>query len=232
MYYIYNMKTNITLSSSDRELFGITIRQNTKDCFLSVSDLQKAYEKARWVHGWSERGINTIMQTLDFKERLFHLLNERGLIKVSIPTFMEVIEKEGITRMLKGLSLYKTTGRGVNKTVMADPYIWVLLAMELNPMLYAKVIIWLTDTLIFDRIEAGTEYLPMNTKIKEIIEKPDYAKYATLINKKVFGQHLSGMRNLASASELRKIADIEKTVIAAIDNKWIKNEEDLLKFLN
>lgn len=226
------MKQNVVLSSSDRELFGITIRQNTKDSFLSVTDLQKAYEKARWVYGWSERGVNTIMQTIDFKERLYHLLNERDMIKVSIPTFMDMIEKEGITKLLKGLSIYKTTGRGSNKTVMSDPYIWVLLAMELNPMLYAKVIIWLTDSLIFDRIEAGSEYLPMNSKIKEILNKPDYPKYAKLINIKVFGEHKTGMRNLASAKELKKIADIEKTIITAIDNKWIKNENDLLKFLS
>lgn len=226
------MKNNITLSSKDRELFGVTIRQNTKDCFLSVSDLQKSYEKARWVYGWSERGINTIMQTIDFKERLFHLLNERDLIKVSIPTFMDMIEKEGVTKLLKGLGVYKTTGRGDNKSVMTDPYIWVLLAMELNPMLYAKVIIWMTDSLIFDRIEAGSEYLPMNSKIKEVILNPDYPKFARLINKKVFGHHQSGMRNLASAKELRKIADVEKTIITAIDNSWIKSEEDLLKFLD
>jgi len=226
------MKQNVVLSSSDRELFGITIRQNTKDSFLSVTDLQKAYEKARWVYGWSERGVNTIMQTIDFKERLYHLLNERDMIKVSIPTFMDMIEKEGITKLLKGLSIYKTTGRGSNKTVMSDPYIWVLLAMELNPMLYAKVIIWLTDSLIFDRIEAGSEYLPMNSKIKEIVNKPDYPKYAKLINIKVFGEHKTGMRNLASSKELRSIADVEKTIITAIDNKWIKNENDLLKFLS
>jgi hypothetical protein len=51
------------------------------------------------------------------------------------------------------------------------------------------------------------------------------------INKKVFGEHKTGMRNLASAKELRKIADIEKTVVAAIDNNWIRTEEDLIKFL-
>ena len=39
------MKTDVILSSTDRELFGITIRQNTKEQFLSVTDLQNAYEK-------------------------------------------------------------------------------------------------------------------------------------------------------------------------------------------
>lgn len=226
------MKNNITLSSKDRELFGVTIRQNTKESFLSVTDLQKAYEKARWMYGWSDRKVADIMQTEITKERIYYLLKERDFIKTNIMGFMDMVEKEGLTKVLKGLGLYKTTGRGDNKSVMADPYIWVLLAMELNPMLYAKVIIWTTDSLIFDRIEAGSEYLPMNSKIKEIIQSPDYPKFARLINKKVFGHHQSGMRNLASAKELRKIADVEKTIITAIDNSWIKSEEDLIKFLN
>lgn len=226
------MKTNVILSSTDRELFGITIRQNTKEQFLSVTDLQKAYETARWQYGWSERRIESVMQTIDFKERVYYILESQGIIKTTILVFMEMIEKEGIAKVLKGLGVYKTTGARVNKQVMADPYIWVLLAMELNPMIYAKVVIWLTDTLVFNRIEAGNEYLPMNAKIKEIIKNPNYPQIAKLINIKVFGKHISGMRNLASAKELRKISDVEKQIITAIDMKWIKNEEDIFKFLN
>ena len=135
--------------------------------------------------------------------------------------------------MLKGLGVWKTTGRGANKSVTADPYIWVLLAMELNPMIYAKVIIWLTDTLVFDRIEAGTEYKPMNGAIKSVLGgNPDqavYIKVARAINKKVFGQHQSGgMRNLASAKELRKIADIEKFITNIISQKLIQTEDQIL----
>ena len=112
---------------------------------------------------------------------------------------------------------------------MADPYVWVLLAMELNPMLYAKVIIWLTDTLIFNRIEAGSEYLPMNAAIKKCIGNPDYTKFAKAINVAVFGKHMTGMRNLASAKELRKITEIEKFVINAIERGWLKKEEQILE---
>ena len=225
------MKSNIILNSSDRQLFGITIRQNTKDQFLSVSDLQKAYETARWQHGWSEHRISDIMQTKAFKERIFYILENQGVIKTGFTAFMEMVDREGITKVLKGLGVYKTTGTRDAKTTYANPYIWILLALELNPMIYAKVIVWLTDSLIFDRIEAGSEYLPMNVKIKSIIQSPNYAEYATLINIKVFGQHISGMRNLASAKELRAITDIEKTVISAIDMGWIKNEEDLINYL-
>ena len=225
------MKTDVILSSTDRELFGITIRQNTKEQFLSVTDLQKAYETARWQYGWTERRTERIMNTDDFKERVFYILENQGIIKAPKSVFMEMIEREGIAKVLKGLGVYKTTGARENKQVMANPYIWVLLAMEMNPMVYAKVVIWLTDSLIFNRIEAGSEYMPMNTSIKSIVDNPNYPEYAKLINEKVFGLHQTGMRNLASAKELRKITEIEKQVIKAIEMGWMKNENDLMNLI-
>lgn len=226
------MKTNVTLCSTDRELFGITIRQNTKDSMLSITDLQKAYEKARFMHGWRERRVERILSTDNFKERAYHLLNERGLIKAPFGAFMEMIEIEGVVKVLKGIGVWKTTGRGINKMVVADPYIWVLVAMEMNPLLYAKVVIWLTDSLIFDRIEAGDEFKPMNSAIKTIVEKPNYSEYATLINKSVFGKHIRGIRNLASSKELRQIAYKEKFVTDCIENGMIRDEQTLLKVLS
>jgi hypothetical protein len=219
------------MKSPDRNLFGITIRQNTKEQFLSVSDLQKAYETARWQHGWSDRKVADILNTEMTRERVFSLLQEKSLIKADRLGFMEMVNKEGLTKVLKGLGLYKTTGRGINKTVMADPYIWVLLAMELNPLLWAKTIIFITDTLIFDRIEAGTEYMPMNTAIKSLINNPDYAKYAKEINERVFGRHITGARQLASSKQLKKIAAIERFVINAIQMGLIKSDDDILNVI-
>lgn len=227
--YLYYMKSKVLLSSSDRELFGVTISQETKTQMLSVTDLQNAYERARWQYGWGEREVKNIMQTNDFKERVFYLLENQGFIKVGIVTFMEMVEKEGIAKVLKGLGVYKTTGARNTKKVMANPYIWILLAMELNPMIYAKVVIWLTDSLIFDRMEAGSEFLPMNSAIKTLIANPDYPKYAKAINIKAFGQHQAGMRNLASAKELRKIADIEKFVTQSIKMGFLRNESQILQ---
>lgn len=225
------MKSNVTLRSTDRDLFGITIRQNTKDSMLSISDLQKAYDKARFMYGWSDRRINDIIGSNDFKERAFYILKERGFVKADISVFMKMLENEGITKSLKGLGVWKTTGKGDNRQVVADPYIWVLIALEMNPMLYAKVVIWLTDTLVFDRMEAGSEYVPMNSAIKEIVPNPNYPEYARLINKKVFGSHMRGMRDLASSQQLKQIADIEKNVTMLIDNGFVKDEEALIKFI-
>lgn len=226
------MKTPVTLKSSDRQLFGITVRQNTKEHFLSVTDLQACYDKGRWMHGWTGQTIAQVMQTEGFAKKCFGVLAELNLIKCDFSTFMNMVENEGISKVLKGLGVYKTTGRGENKSVMANPYIWMTIALELNYILYGKVIVWLTDSLIFDRIEAGAEYAPMNTAIKSVVKNPDYAKYAKAINTKVFGHHQTGMRNIASSKELRKIADIEKFIINAVELGWLKSEEMIMKAIN
>lgn len=225
------MKTNVTLQSTDREIFGIKVRQETKNQFMSVTDLQQAYEKARWIHGWSDRRINDILQFRFTQEKVYHILNERGLIKTSFHVFTELVESQGIVNVMKDLGVWKTTGRGENRSVMCDPYIWTVIAMELNPMLYAKVIIWLTDTLIFDRMDAGSKFLPMNSAISRTIDSPDYPKYARSINIRVFGEHITGMRNLASSKELRLISTIENIVTKALEYKWVKTEEEILNLV-
>lgn len=223
------MKTSVMLKSRDRQLFGITVRQNTKEHFLSVTDLQAVYDKGRWMHGWTGQTIAQVMQTDNFSKKCFGVLDELKFVKCDFSTFMNMVENEGISKVLKGLGVYKTTGRGANKTVMANPYIWMTIALELNYILYGKVIVWLTDSLVFDRIEAGTEYMPMNAAIKAVLKNPDYPKYAKAINIRVFGHHQTGMRNIASSKELRKIADIEKFIINAIELGWLKTEDTILK---
>lgn len=141
---------------------------------------------------------------------------------------MEMVDKEGITKVMKGLGVYKTTGARESKATFTSPFIWILLAMELNPMVYAKVVVWLTDSLVFDRIEAGDNFRPMNTAISGIVENPDFRKYSIAINEKVFGKHLTGMRNLASESELKKITKIEQFIVQGISMKMITKEEQVM----
>lgn len=222
------MKTSVILSSSDRELFGITIRQNTKEQFLSVTDLQKAFEKGKWQYGWIGQTINQLMLTDELAKKCYGVLLECDFVKCDMSKFMEMVKENTLITVLKGLGVYKTTGRGENKQVMAHPYIWMSIAIELNYILYGKVIKWFTDTLIFDRIEAGSEFMPMNGAIKKLLENPDYPKVAKAINNKVFGKHITGMRNMASAKELRKIADIEKFITQSIEMGFLKTEEDIL----
>jgi len=63
------LKTNITLASTDRELFGTTIRHQTVNGFLNLSDLIESYTQNRVKNGWPEKNITAIME--NDKETLF-----------------------------------------------------------------------------------------------------------------------------------------------------------------
>lgn len=220
------MKTNITMRSTDRKLFGITVRQETQTNFLSISDLQISYDTARSIHGWNDKRINDILSSSTNSERIYYILESQGLINTGFSAFMENIESDGILKVLKSINAYKTTGRGDNKTTMCNPYIWVLIAMELNPMLYAKVMTWLTDSLIINRIEAGDFYKDFSRAIRKF--GPDYVKVAKALNYVVFNRHEPGIRNSATKEQLNDLVDLEKKMAFAIDTDFIKSQTELI----
>lgn len=211
------MKTNVTLSSESRNLFGVIVRQQTKTGFLNLSDLQQAYEKGRLINGWANRGqITDLLAQKENLERVYYLLKDQGVINTEIPVFIEQVEKQGLIKVLKSLKVYKTTGARHTRTVFCDPYIWVLAAMELNPLLYAKVITWLTDKLILTRIEAGDLYKDLTRATKKFPDV-DYPQLAKGLNYCIFGRHESGLRNIATQQQLNELRALESNLAFAVD---------------
>jgi len=223
-----SMKQSVVLKSVDRVLFGVTIAQETKSEMLSISDLQAAYDNGRMEYGWKPKTFDIVARTNDFRDRVYYLLKEQNLVELAITSFINLVEKKGIIPVLKEHGVYKVTGKGESRRVMANPYIWMLAAMEMNPMIYAKVVIWLTDTLIMNRIEAGDNFRPMNAAIEKVVSKPEYYVYAIAVNERVFGKHMAGIRNLASKEDLKKVAKIEEFVANSIDMGYIKNHAQIL----
>lgn len=220
------MKSNIVLNSKDRVLYGVTIKQDTKNQFLSLTDLQEAYTVARVNNGWSDRRIERILSTNDSAERIYYILFEQGFIKTQFGVFMKDVENNSLVKVMKGCGAYKTKGRGINRTTMCNPYIWVMIAMELNPELYAKVIIWLTDNLIINRIEAGDKYNELCracSKFKDV----DYRMIAKGLNYIVFNIHETMIRNKASQEELRELDDLQKSLAFSVNMGYIKSFNDL-----
>jgi hypothetical protein len=68
------MKTNVIMNSSDRNLFGATIRQETKTGFLNLSDLQDAYNKQAEIEGWSNKNIGLMLSGKENTERMYYIL--------------------------------------------------------------------------------------------------------------------------------------------------------------
>ena len=227
------MKTNIVMKSGeDRNLFGVAIRQETKTGFLNLSDLQESYNRQALIHGWSEKYYRHLLFSETNMERIYYLSKEQGLIKVSFLTFMEMSKNETPAKLLKKIGLYKQTGARHTNTVWANPAIFVLLAMEMNPMFYAKVITWLTDKLIINRIEAGNFYKALSASISKW--NPDGNQYIALakaLNYIVFNKHEPGIRNMASSSQLKELEDLEKKMAFAIDMGYIKTFDSLINEL-
>lgn len=219
------MKTNIILESQSRNLFGQIVRQQTKDGMLNLSDLQEAYTIARVKNGWVEKNINRIME--NDKETLFYLLEKQGFIKVQIGIFIENIKVQGFAKYMKTLGVYKTTGARDTKTVWVNPYIWVMVAMELNPIFKAEVIGWLTDSLIINRIEAGNFYKELSRAISKF-SNVDYVRVAKGLNYCVFGKHETGLRNSATKEELKELERLESRLAFAIDMGYIKTFDELI----
>jgi len=221
------MKTNVVMRSKNRELFGITIQQETKTGFLSLSDLQEAYDHARIIHGWNKKNITMILNSDENAERLYYLLNGRDLIKVNILSFIEE-HKKSPAKTLKKYHAYKTTGARHTRKTWCDPYVWALVAMEMNPMLYATVVTWLTDKLILNRIEAGNFYVGLS-KAMSSRWKPNFKQIAKGLNHIVFGRHETGiLRDTATQEQLGELADLQKNLAFSIDMGYINSAEQLL----
>lgn len=221
------MKGNVTMLSKDRILFGVTIRQDTKNGFLSVTDLQDAYFRARIEKGWSDKRVSDILSNNESAERLFYILQKQGMIKTTFTAFMNEVKNTSLVKVLKKYKAYKTSGARENRHTSCNPYVWVLLAMELNPELYATVVMWLGDNLITNRIEAGDKYNELcraASKFKNV----DYAMIGRALNYVVFNEHEKMLRNKATQEELKEIDNTQKSLAFAINMGYIKSFNELL----
>lgn len=221
------MKTNVILESKDRELFGLRIRQQTKDGMLNLSDLQEAYTQARVRNGWVEKNLTMILTNPANLETIFYLLEKQGLIKLSLRSFIEEIDNQGFAKYMKSLGVYKTTGARETKTTWVNPYIWVMVAMELNPVIKAEVIGWLTDSLIINRIEAGNFYKTLSRAVGTL-KNVDYSRVAKGLNYCIFGKHETGLRNSGTKEELKQLERLEDKIAFAIEAGFIKTFDELI----
>jgi hypothetical protein len=239
---------------------GTVVNQRMEDGFLSLTTLQKIYEESRIKYGWAKRDMSNIIHTDAMIERfyeIYQMLSEgnglsvsqrekfeflystdnqdvikpsnRGFIDLSY--FKSEISKKGAVAFFKELGLWHTKGARENKEVWVDPYLFVSIALEMHAKLYAHTVIWITDSLIFDRKEAGGNYLPMNVAIDKKLGLSDYWKYAILINKNVFGKHEKGIRNFATKEQLRDISKLEEFITTSIEHSLITSEQQLCNVL-
>ncbi len=203
-----------------------------------MSDLTAAYEVERAKKGWSYRRSDEVFDSIVNAERIYYILQRRGyfidaqcdIIKGGFSHFMKGVEKQGLKKTLKSLKAYKTTGRGENKTVWTDPYIWMLIAMELHPEIYATTVIWLGDKLLLNRIEAGNMYKGLMKAISNFPDV-DYKELGKALNFIIFNRSETGIRNTATEQQLKELEDLEKYLAMLIEMEHIESFDKLVKEL-
>jgi hypothetical protein len=152
--------------------------------------------------------------------------------KERLNLFLSECEENGTRTVFKKLGIMKATGRGSNRETYTHPYLWVLIAMELNPILYAKVITWLTDGLIFNRIEAGKMYRSLTDQLKEKFGNPNYPTIAIRINEKIFGKHQTDIRNTSCKNDLERLTKLQSTLETLLKSNFFQTEQELLGFID
>jgi hypothetical protein len=126
------MKTEVIMK---REIFGKEVSQKSKTGFFSATDLVKAGNKFR-----SDNGLGIFNLSLWLKSK-------------STTEFISELDS------MYGKSLIK--GRGRSSHTWVHPYLFIDLALSINPKLKITVYKWLYDCLLQYRNSSGDSYKKM-----------------------------------------------------------------------
>lgn len=233
------MKTEVILHSEDRNLFGRIIPVSSKEGWISITHAMKAINAKREGLGLSAKRLEDIISTNAFNERVAVLCRESGRIR-GISTFVNnfVEGKERVTSIqdLKKLSLARRKGNRADQAWYVDPYIFIMIALELDPEAYITVIKWVADGLVKKRNAAGDSYLRMSAALWKMLgEGCDFKKYISEIAKNinfVVLNHSSGSdRNLATEEDLAEFVRIQDFIAVMIELGVIKKFEEINVYL-
>ena len=123
---------------------GLKVKRRTDNGFLSVSDLMFHNNHSSLNQDRMLR-IDMITSSVIFQNKMFELLKRVNLngkkIIVSQKIFLDSIERTGVVETLKSFGVYQVTGRGENRQTWAISHLWVLIAMECHPKLYAEAVV-------------------------------------------------------------------------------------------
>jgi hypothetical protein len=169
------MKTEVVM---ERELFGYPIRQKSKSEMFSATDLVRAGNSWRIKNGISPFDMGSWFQQKNVSEFIKELENQYGVVKIS------------------------ARGRGHHTWV--HPFLFIDMALAINPKLKIEVYSWLYDHLLRYRNKSGDSYKKMSGAV-----------YIAITNKSEFP---------------KKIQQIAKEIQIAVDSSdWQTCDEEKLK---
>lgn len=233
------MKSNVVLQSKDRVLLGVNVSVMSKDGYICITDAMKALSMKREKKGLAPKQLSHIMETEAFKERCVELVNKLGdrmlLNRRNVLSNNPDLKISNIQQLSK-IDLAYRKGKGETQKWFVNPYLFVMIALEMDPEIYAEVIIWLTDGLIENRNQAGDAYIKMCSAVSKVVSNKDelsdkIKRVAKGINFVVFNRHEDGIRNSASKDELNDIIDLENVISALVDDGFLKDYNSIINYI-
>jgi len=205
MLRIKHMKTSVIMK---RQLGVNQVRQETKTQFFNANDLLEAY---RSKDGSTLKEIHKYISLSSTQDYMKVIMQEEG--SVEKPYYAK---------------------RGKNGGTWMHPYLFIDFAMWLSPSFKYKVVKWIYDNLIKNRIESGDTFKEVNSALFN--SKPnslpyEYSNEARMINNLVFGKPEGGQRNEASEQQLDMLKRLQVADAKLIKNgrNYFQRYEDLKK---
>ena len=151
------MKTEVIMK---RELFDETISQSSKTGFFSATDLATSGNKWRASKGLSYFKLNEFLRNKKTKEFMEFLSNEYGVIKIN--------------------------SKGRNSHTWVHPYLFIDIALAINPKLKVVVYKWIFDELIKYRNNSGDSYKKLTGSIVLMLSnKSNFKKEISKVAKRI-----------------------------------------------
>jgi hypothetical protein len=126
------MKTEVIMK---RELFGSEISQQSLSSFLSATDLIRVGNLYRLSNKLPTFDLNILLQSKGTKEFISELEKQFGQVKIN--------------------------SKGKNQHTWVHPFLFIDIALAINPSLKVEVYSWLYDSLLKYRNNSGDSYKKM-----------------------------------------------------------------------
>jgi hypothetical protein len=106
------------------ELFGVDVSTDSDTGFLSLTDLQRAYDNQKSKHNWSSKRTNYIFTNESFIKSLYHILLSKNMLEYDINTFYKLSNELGALKLTKSFDIYYTKGARKTKRVYCVDWLW------------------------------------------------------------------------------------------------------------
>lgn len=141
--------------------------------------------------------------------------------------FITVMEQEELLHTQKPAYVNSKASRGTSAGTWMHPFLFIKFAMWINPKFEYNVIKFVYDELIKNRHDAGDMYRTLSASVAKL-KGCNFSEVAKALQWLVFNRTGKNLRQTATESELKELAETESQLSFAIDRGFIKTYQQLI----